>query len=68
MNMISPKWSQQKFIQFFIVPTVPPPPPPQKKKKRFGLLPAPWSGYATTIIMFFFAHLLILEYPYHHQI
>ena len=50
-----------------------PPPPPKKKKKkkkkkkRFGSLPAPRSGYATTIIMFYFAHLLILEYPDHHQ-
>ena len=49
----------------------PPPPPPQKKKKKkkkkcFGSLPAPRSGYATTI-MVFFAHLLILEYPDHHQ-
>ena len=49
-------------------------PPPKKKKKKkkkkksFGSLPAPRSGYATTIIVgFFFAHLLILEYPDHHQ-
>ena len=39
----------------------------KKKKKKFGSLPAPQSGYATTIIMFHFAHLLILEYPNHHQ-
>ena len=52
----------------------PPPPstPPQKKKKKkkeksFGSLPAPRSGYATTIMVFFFTHLLILEYPDHHQ-
>ena len=32
----------------------------------FGSLPAPRYGYATTI-MVFFAHLLILEYPDHHQ-
>ena len=52
-----------------------PPPPPQKKRKKkrkkkkkksFGSIPAPRSGYATTI-MVFFAHLLILEYPDHHQ-
>ena len=44
--------------------------PPTKKKKKekksFGPLPAPRSGYATTI-MVFFAHLLILEYPDHHK-
>ena len=34
--------------------------------KGFGSLPAPRSGYATAI-MVFFAHLLILEYPDHHQ-
>ena len=48
----------------------PPSPPPQKKKKKkkksFGSLPALRSGYATTI-MVFFAHLLILAYPNHHQ-
>ena len=33
----------------------------QGGKKGFGSLPAPRSGYATTI-MVFFAHLLILEY------
>ena len=38
----------------------------KKKKKKFGSLPAPRSGYATTI-MVCFAHLLILEYPDHHQ-
>ena len=43
-----------------------PPPPKKKKKKSFGSLPAPRSGYATTI-MVFFAHLLILEYPDNHQ-
>ena len=45
------------------------PPPPKKKKKKkksFGSLPAPRSGYVTTI-MVFFSHLLILEYPDHHQ-
>ena len=45
----------------------PPPTPIPLKKKRFGSLPAPRSGYATTIIMVFFAHLLILEYPDHQQ-
>ena len=35
--------------------------------KGFGSLPAPRSGYATTIMVFFFAHLFILEYPHHHQ-
>ena len=34
--------------------------------KGFGSLPAPRSGYATTI-MVFFAHLLLLEYPDHRQ-
>ena len=34
--------------------------------KGFEPLPAPQSGYATTI-MVFFAHLLMLEYPDHHQ-
>ena len=43
-----------------------PPPPPTPKKRSFGSLPAPRSGYATTM-MLFFAHLLILEYPDHHQ-
>ena len=46
----------------------PPPPPPSKKKKKkksFGSLPAPRSGYATTIMVFFC--LLILEFPDHHQ-
>ena len=32
--------------------------------KVFGSLPEPQSGYDTTIILFFFAHLLILEYLY----
>ena len=36
-------------------------------KKGSGSLPSPRSGYATTITVFFFAHLLILQYPYHHQ-
>ena len=40
--------------------------PLKKKKKGSGSLPSPWSGYATTI-MVFFAHLLILQYPDHHQ-
>ena len=34
--------------------------------KGFGSLPAPRFGYATTI-MVYFAHLLILKYPDHHQ-
>ena len=44
-----------------------PPPPPQIiiKKRSFGSLPAPRSGYAT--LLSFFSHLLILEYPNHHQ-
>ena len=55
-----------------MVKDYPPPPPPQKKKKKkkkksFGSLPAPRSGYATTIILFVFAHLLIIEYADHHQ-
>ena len=50
----------------------PPPPPhltkkPNKKTKLSGSIPAPRSGYATTIMVFFFAHLLILQYPDHHQ-
>ena len=48
-------------------PSPTPPPPPKKKTKRFWILPAPRSGYATTIMVFFFAHLLIWEYPDHHQ-
>ena len=40
--------------------------PTPNKKKSFGSLPAPRSGYAMTI-MVFFAHLLILEYPDHPQ-
>ena len=36
--------------------------------KGFGSLPAPRSGYTTTIMVgFVFAHLLTLEYPDHHQ-
>ena len=37
------------------LPPPPPPPPPKKKKKKksFGSLPAPRSGYATTIMVFF---------------
>ena len=51
--------------------TLPSPPPQKKKKKKkkkksFGSLPAPRSGYATAI-MVFFAHLLILEYSDQHQ-
>ena len=46
------------------------PTPPKKKKKKkkkgSGSLPSPRSGYATTITVFF-AHLLILQYPDHHQ-
>ena len=45
----------------------PHPPPPKKNKKSFGSLPAPRPGYATTIILYFFTHLLILKYPDHHQ-
>ena len=52
---------------------LPPPPPPQKKKKKkkkkaldhylhHDLGMPPLLGY-----LFFFAHLLILEYPDHHQ-
>ena len=45
--------------------------PPQKKKKKkkrkgSGSLPSPRSGYANTITVFF-THLLILQYPDHHQ-
>ena len=35
------------------LPPPPPPPHPHPRQKRFGLLPAPLSGYATTIIVFF---------------
>ena len=38
----------------------------ERLPQRFGPLPAPRSGYATTI-MVFFAHSLILDYPHHHQ-
>ena len=41
-------------------------PTPLKKKKKSGSLPSPRSGYATSITVFF-AHLLILQYPDHHQ-
>ena len=40
---------------------------PLKKKKGSGSLPARRSGYVTTITVFSFAHLLILQYPDHHQ-
>ena len=46
---------------------LPPPPPPRQDLKKIGSLPAPRYGYATTITVFFFAHLLILEYPDHHH-
>ena len=39
----------------------------RKKKKKLGSLPAPRPGYATTITVCFFAHLLILQYKDHHQ-
>ena len=44
-------------------------PPTKKKTKSFGSLPAPRSRYATTVMVVFrsFTHLLILEYPDHHQ-
>ena len=45
--------------------TPPPSPKKKKKKKSFGSLPATRSGYANTTMVF--AHLLILEYPDHHQ-
>ena len=48
-------------------PLTPPKKSKKKKKKKIGSLPAPRSGYASTIIVVFFAHLLILEYPDHHQ-
>ena len=38
----------------------------KRKKEGSGSLPAPRSGYATTIAVFL-AHLLILQYPDHHQ-
>ena len=38
----------------------------KKKKKGSRSLPAPRSGYATTITVLF-AYLLILQYPDHHQ-
>ena len=41
-------------------------PTPLKKKKGSGSLPAPRSGYATTITVFF-AHILILQNTDHHQ-
>ena len=42
-----------------------PPPQKKKKKKRFGSLPAPRSGYATTTMVFFcsFTHLRIPRLP-----
>ena len=71
-----PPWPRQ--IITLILPTVkmlslgcerlPTPLKKKKKKKKngSGSLPAPRSGYATTITVFF-AHLLILQYPDHHQ-
>ena len=44
---------------------LPPPPPKKKKKKKKKKF---WIITCTTIILgFFLAHLLILEYPDHHQ-
>ena len=71
-----PPWPRQ--IITLILPTVkmlslgcerlPCTPPKKKKKKKCsGSLPAPRSGYATTITVLFFAHLLILQYPDHQQ-
>ena len=70
-----PPWPRQTIT--LILPTVkmlslgcerlPTPLKKKKKKKGSGSLPAPRSGYATTIMVFFFAHLLILQYPDHHQ-
>ena len=68
-----PPWPRQ--IITLILPTVKmlslgcerlPTPLKKKKKKGSGSLPSPRSGYATTITVFF-AHLLILQYPDHHQ-
>ena len=36
------------------------PPPQPKKKKRFGSLPAPQSGYATPIMVFFCSFILLI--------
>ena len=41
-----------------------PPPPPKKKKKGSGSLPSPLCYHYYSV---FFAHLLILQYPDHHQ-
>ena len=44
--------------------------PPQTKKKQKKVSDHYLHhdlGYATTIMVFFFGHLLILEYPDHHQ-
>ena len=43
------------------------PTPLKKGGGGSGSLPSPRSGYVTTITVFFFAHLLILQYPDHHQ-
>ena len=70
-----PPWPRQ--IITLILPTVKMlslgcerlPPPRKKKKKKKKVLDhylQDESGYATTI-MVFFAHLLILQYPDHHQ-
>ena len=36
------------------------PPPKKKEKKRFGSLPAPQSGYATPIMVFFCSFILLI--------
>ena len=51
-----------------MVKDYPPPLPPKKEKKRvLDHYLHHDLGYATTVIVFIFAHLLILEYPDHHQ-
>ena len=45
------------------------PHPPQKKKKKkmFWIITCTTIWVCTTIMVVFFAHLLILQYPDHHQ-
>ena len=69
----STQWAQTSLADHYShMPTVkilrlggerlpPPPPPPKKKKKKsFGSLPAPQSGYATPIMVFFSSFILLI--------
>ena len=71
-----PPWPRQIITP--ILPTVkmlslggerlpPPPPPLQKKKKKFWIITCTTIWVCYHYYGVFFAHLLILEYPDHHQ-